>query len=348
MENLFSGNSKKSNNVSLAAKWAPSEKSNKWPGLAKKIMKELGMSPKQYRKLLSKLRAELKVVETQMCSNKWSEITFAHVPSYAMKNYRKAFAKHDKVRWDAYLESVEKGESKVNAATLYPHDLVRQVYGGKKDKLIDLQWRALPNYMLENKERVLPVCDVSGSMSGLPMEVCVALGLYISERNQGIFKDAFITFSGNPTLQYVKGKTLSERVTCLSSAEWGMNTDLEKVFQVVLDRAVKHHVSSEEMPTMILIMSDMQFDQAVESPTSTLMDVIRQQYQAAGYSLPKIVFWNLASKIGVPVKFDEQGTALVSGFSPSLLTGLLSGKGISPEAVMRTIIDMPRYAAVSV
>jgi len=332
----------------LCAKWMPREKSAK-KAEAVKIRRSLDISSKQYRKLLSELT---KVVETQMCDQKWQEINFEHVPSYAMKNYRKAFARHDESRWGSYIAALESGEAKVNASTLYPHDLVRKIgiYNPKSDKLIEQQWKALPDYLKGNNERFIPVCDVSGSMGGIPMEVCIALGLYISERNEGPFKDAFITFSGNPTMEYIKGTNLSERVRQLSRANWQMNTDLAKVFDVLLSKAQAHEVSSDLMPTMVLIMSDMQFDRCIHNGNSvTAMNKIRKQYEEAGYTLPQVVFWNLrAVPSQTPVKYKETGTALVSGYSPSILEQLLSGKNLTPYDVMRDTIDSERYSKVTI
>jgi hypothetical protein len=331
--------------ISLAGKWAPSEKSKKWPGLAIKIMKHLGIKPKQYRGLLSRLRAALNVVETKMCSKQWNNITYSHVPSHAMKSYRRAFSKNDSERWKLYLDDIKCGKDKVNAKVLLPHDLVKLAISGECDEVIEQQWKSLPNYMANNKEILLPICDVSGSMEGLPMTVSIALGLYISERNKGQFKDAFLTFSERPTLQYVVGNSLKERVALLRSSDWGMNTSLEKVFSTILDKAVSSNVPKHEMPTMVLILSDMQFDKAISG--STLMDVIKTKYYNSGYTLPKVCFWNLSDVPGtVPVKFLDDGTALVSGFSPSILKSLVSGNEISPVAIMRAVLDSDRYVSV--
>jgi len=335
----------------LCAKWLPREKSaNKVA--ANKIRRALDISPKQYRRLLSGLT---KVVETQMCGKDWNNIIFEHVPSYAMKNYRKAFARNDESRWNEYISTLTKGEAKVNSSTLYPHDLVRHFLGhsggDSQASLLNAQWKALPNYMKGSTERVLPVCDVSGSMEGTPMEVCIALGMYISERNDGVFKNAFITFSSNPTMQYVNGSTLSERVNSLRTAQWGLNTNLAKTFSVLLSKAKTHNVSADKMPTMVLIMSDMQFDTACGrgGASVTLMKNIRRQYFDAGYKMPKITFWNLnAALTNTPVKFDKKGTALVSGFSPSILMSLLSGGEITPLSMLREVIDSDRYSAVSI
>jgi hypothetical protein len=212
----------------------------------------------------------------------------------------------------------------------------------------------------------LPVVDVSGSMSTPAgdnknvtcMDVAISLGLYISERNEGNFKNAFVTFSNDPQLQVLSG-TLTDRYRQLQKADWGMSTDLQKVFQLILDQATKHNLDQDEMPTKILILSDMEFNEATnstggwysrESKTEwnlTAQHMIEQMYAAAGYQVPQIVYWNIQSRNGgVPVAFDKQGTALVSGFSPSIMTSLLKGEIESPQQIMDLTIMSERYANI--
>lgn len=341
----------------LCAKWMPRERSaNK--AVASKIRKFMGLSPVAYRKLLVKLT---KVVETRMCAQEWTGINYEHVPSLAMKNYRKAFNRHDAEGFAKFLSAVESGEKKINSGAMYPHDIVREVmkhvfYWGAsatKDQVRSLQaqWDALPNYMSGNTKRVLPVCDVSGSMSGLPMEVCISLGMYIAERNEGPFKDCYITFSGNPTLQYVSGDNLVERVKKIKLTDVGYNTDLYKTFRLILDRAVKHNVPESDMPEGIIIFSDMQFDNPNVSghgDKKTMFKTIQSEYEAAGYKMPQLTFWNLRAVVSnVPVQMNEEGVALVSGFSPSLLKQLLSEGEFNPMTVMRKVLDSDRYKEVT-
>jgi hypothetical protein len=340
----------------LCAKWMPREKSAKRE-LAVKIRQYLGMSPKQYRKTLASLT---KVVETHMCAQEWDQINYEHVPSQAMKNYRKAFRLHDENGFDQFLTAVEKGEKKINAGAMYPHDIMREVfkyvsyYGSSatKDQIRSLQaqWDALPNYMEGNTKRVLPVVDVSGSMSGLPMEVAVSLGMYIAERNTGPFEDCYITFSSQPTLQYIKADNLVDRVKLMRTSNVGYSTDLYKTFRLILDRAVKHNIPEEDMPTSIIIFSDMQFNQACTGTVGgTLFNKIRKEYEKAGYTMPQLTFWNLRAVLSnVPVKMDENGVALVSGFSPSLLKQLLAEGEFSPISIMRQTLDSDRYKAITV
>lgn len=344
----------------LCAKWMPREKSKKFPGVAKKIRKTLGVTPKEYRNILSSLSATANVVEQKMCANSWDDIEYSHVASVAMNKYRKAFYKHDEEGIKNYIESLKKGETKINSGAIFPHDIVRPFFTGRwghvsgnmnqeEVELLQAQWDALPNYLEDNNERIIPICDVSGSMHGLPMEVCVALGMYIAERNEGAYKNAFITFSETPSVEYLPEGNLQDRVSSLSSASWGMSTNLGSVFNLLLDTAEKQNISQEEMPTTLLIFSDMQFDRCVNGATNSAFKMIEERFKKAGYDMPKVVFWNLNAHLGrVPVKHNEQGVALVSGFSPSIMTSILSGANFTPEGIMLETINKERYSEVTV
>lgn len=345
---------------SLCAKWMPrpngGNRESKRQATA--IRKYLNLSPKEYRKLLVSLS---NTVEQLMCSKNWSAIEYSKLPSKAMSDYMKAFSRNDLARFQAYLTSLEKGETKINAGAIYPYDVTKNLRFGS-DRGADAQWKALPNYMKENNEMLLPVVDVSGSMTCPAggsknvtcMDVSISLGLYISERNEGPFKDAFITFSTKPQLQYLKG-TLSQRYNQLARADWAGSTDIEAVFRLVLNKAKQSKVAQSEMPTMILILSDMEFNSATGSRwgrgsswNPTAQEMIEAMYAEAGYKMPKVVYWNLnARNDNFPVQFDKQGTCLVSGFSPSLLKNLLEGKDLTPLSMMFTVINSERYALVT-
>jgi hypothetical protein len=341
----------------LCAKWMPRKGQN-----AEKLRNFMAMSPKQYRKTLVNLT---NVVETKMCAKEWDTIEFGKLPSVASARYQKAFGKNAYESYSAYIESLVKGEAKINAGAVYPYDITKSITLGNS-KVANEQWKALPNYMEGSTERILPVVDVSGSMSTPAgdnknvtcMDVAISLGLYISERNEGNFKNAFVTFSNDPQLQVLSG-TLTDRYRQLQKADWGMSTDLQKVFQLILDQATKHNLDQDEMPTKILILSDMEFNEATnstggwysrESKTEwnlTAQHMIEQMYAAAGYQVPQIVYWNIQSRNGgVPVAFDKQGTALVSGFSPSIMTSLLKGEIESPQQIMDLTIMSERYANI--
>jgi hypothetical protein len=220
-------------------------------------------------------------------------------------------------------------------------------------ELANEQWKSLPNFMEGTTERILPVVDVSGSMGSIVsgsitcLDVAISLGLYISERNEGVFKDSFITFSEKPELQVLSG-TLKERYEQMSQADWGMNTNLNLVFNLILNQALKHKVLPEDMPSKILIMSDMEFDQATRQSDSAIQ-MIRRQYEESGYTLPQIIFWNIQSRgKNFPVRHNELGTALISGLSPSIVKSVLGGKEMTPVSIMNETINSERYSIIEI
>lgn len=339
----------------LCAKWMPrpnvtNREKKRW---AKALRSFLNLSPKEYRKLLV---ANSNTVEQLMCAKNFSAIEYSKLPSKAMSDYMKAFSKNDKERFAAYIASLEKGEVKINAGALFPYDVTKNVVHGHSAGA-DAQWKALPNFMEGNTERVLPLVDVSSSMSQRVadnpnlnvMEVAISLGLYICERNVGPFQDAFITFDDNPQLITVKG-SLSERYRQMKSSPWGGSTNLASAFNLILDKAVKGGVPQEEMPTAMIIFSDMEFNVSDRRWNETAQQMIEGKFADAGYKMPKIIYWNLASRgdKNKPVHFDKKGTALVSGFSPSILKSVLSGKSVTPYDMMMEVIDSERYSVVTV
>jgi hypothetical protein len=337
----------------LCAKWMPRKGT-----FAVKLRNFMGLTPKGYRKRLVELT---KVVETQMCANEWENINYEHVPSLAMSRYGKAFGKHTPDRFHGYIQSLQKGEAKINVGAVYPYDITKAL---DKNAASEEQWKALPNFLEGNTERILPLVDVSGSMSSscggnlTCMDVAISLGLYISERNEGPFKDHFITFSAKPQLQHLTGD-LKDRFRQMSQADWGMNTNLEAAYKLILNQAVKHNVPQDEMPTQILILSDMEFDEAtstrggwynsgtVSEWNPTAQEMVKKMFSDAGYEMPNIIYWNIQSRgENVPVRFDEQGTALISGFSPSIMTSLLSGASMTPVSIMMETIGKERYSRI--
>jgi hypothetical protein len=326
----------------LCAKWMPRE-NKAGHDIAKLLMGKWGLSPRSYRKLLA---GNTEVVENLMCANEWSGIDYNHIPSVAINKHRKSFYRHDCDRFSEWIASLEKPESgnKIHADAIYPHDIVKRIgIYGEGNSVLEAQWKALPNYVSEGR-KILPVCDVSGSMMGEPLEVCVSLGLYLSERNSGPFKDGFVTFSGHPTLQILSGN-LASRIRQLETSKWEMNTNLEAVFNLILTKAVSVRLPEKDMPTEILILSDMQFDRCVSHPRASAMDMIESMYAEAGYRRPNVIFWNLRTSSGVPVKYDESGVALVSGFSPSIMKSLLGGN-LTPIKMMMNVLGSERYSRI--
>jgi hypothetical protein len=327
----------------LCAKWMPRKGSD-----AVALRNAMGMSPKQYRKTLVTLT---KVVEQNMCSGTWDQINYSHVPSVAAARYQKAFGKHDPSGYAQYREQLVTGEAKVNANAVYPYDVLKTLkMGNPAIEVINAQWEALPNYVGEAS--ILPMVDVSGSMSGHPvnpsvtaLDVAISLGLYLSDKNVGSFKDMFLTFSGKSKIEVLQGNIVS-KYNQLARAQWDMNTDLHSAFEEVLRVATMNKVAPEQMPQYILILSDMEFDACVSYDDSAI-EMIRRKYENAGYKVPKIVFWNLVSRhANVPVRYNETGTALISGFSPSIMTSVLKAETFTPESVMLTTLLSDRYSKV--
>jgi hypothetical protein len=330
----------------LTAKWMPRK------GMVfNKVRKSLKVTPKELRKLIVSLS---NTIEQKMCSKRWAEIEYPKTPSLAMSRYTKAFGRNDGERFSQFIESLKKGEVKVNAGALYPYDITKNLRFGNNKDLANEQWKALPNWMEGSDELILPMVDVSGSMNctvgGNPnltcMEVAISLGMYISERNEGAFKDMFMTFSSKPQIQKLLGP-LSDRYRQLARADWAMSTNLEASFKTILNQATKFNIPQNEMPTKIIILSDMMFNQATGdgwrnesdwNPTAIAM--IDEMYANAGYVRPGIIFWNLHASGGTfPTKFDEMGTCLISGFAPSILKSVLGGDDMTPISIMDKTVN---------
>ena len=338
----------------LCAKWMPRQGKD-----ANKIRAYLKLTPKQYRQLVVGLS---NTVEQKMCANDWTGIVYPHVPSVAAGRYQKAFLKHDSVGYAEYKAKLASGEAKINASVAYPYDVIRSMRNGDAT-VANEQWKALPNYLEGSDENIMPLVDVSGSMDGVKvsgsvtaLDVAISLGLYVSERAGGVFKDQFITFSGSPQMLKVSG-TLQQRYDQMECSDWAGSTNVQAAFKLILDAAVKHKVPKKEMPTKLLILSDMEFNQCVTvgakttsmwgggTPVSvSAMAMIRSEYEAAGYDLPQIVFWNLNGRAGnSPVTYNEAGTALVSGFSPSIVKSVLGGEEMTPISIMLKTVMVQRY-----
>lgn len=334
-------------NNSLCAKWMPRKGK-----VAEKLRNYLGYSPKRYRKTLVNLT---KVVETDMCSNNWNNIDFSKVPSVASQVYRNAFKRNAEYHYQDYLNKLTKGEAKVNAGAVYPHTIVSMLCPeGNNSKesiqLVNAQWEALPNFVPEGS-CVLPMIDVSDSMNcsagGSKVtctDVSVGLGLYLATKNTGVFKDLWLNFSTNSRLFKLTGKNLYEKYLSIDRDNWDMSTNLEKAFEDILNLAKNNSVDNKDMPKTLIIFSDMQFDQCVKSDT-TLFKNMKKQYKEAGYDVPRVVFWNLKDYGNSPVKYNSSGAALVSGFSPALMTAVLSDnlENFTPYNMMLKVLNSERY-----
>lgn len=349
----------KGNNISLAAKWLPSvtASSKKTRALAKELIQYMfgTCNPhleKTYRKTLSNLRKRLDVVEVKMTAREWKDIDYPRVPSLAAIKYRKAFHRNDSERYEHYLKELSQGRTSINASVTYPYQIV-QAYQREShvSMLLEEAWNALPDYLDGSDERAIVVADTSGSMIGTPMDVAISLAIYCAQRLQGEFNGKYISFSNKPTINTVNpDATLLDNIYKVFKTDWGANTDINKVFNLILDTAISNKMKQEELPTKIIIVTDMQFDdsnysldtQSKLKPTN--YEVIKEKFQRNGYKIPQVIFWNVnaESKV-VPVQKDEIGTALVSGFTPSIFESVLTGDILNPEKFMLDTLYQEKY-----
>lgn len=346
---------------SLAAKWAPTENCSldRQYGVVTKIAKELKISVRNYRKTyLAPLRAYLKVVERYMCNKSWDAIEYSAVPSCAMKRLKKAFARNDSQRFEEWKTKLQKGEVKVNAKQLFPHELVREVVKEDDNVVSEAQWKVLveETKKLGVFKKSLVVVDVSASMGRMsqstfcPIHASVALGLIISECLEGPLRNQIITFHENPTFFAVQGSDLKRRIAHLTQAPWGGNTNFQKVFDLILTGARHHELKQEDMPEFLYILSDMQFDRAMGplgGESTTNYTAVKEKYAEAGYTPPQIIFWNLnGASDDFPCTVDDDGTAMISGFSTAILKSILTLGKVDPYNAMRVTLDAERYQPV--
>ena len=360
---------------SLLAKWMPSQNASsaETKRLGRILAHYLNMTNREYRKTLSVLRARINVLESLMSANRWDEIEFDKIPSKAGLIYRNAFARRD-ILAKRYEEFAKDDKVKVNAKTLYPHDIahraldwsMREAAPNNPERLmLQKYWNNLPNYYGERKENGIAVVDVSGSMYGVPMEAAVSMGAYIADKAHGPFANHFITFSATPRLVKFEGVDIVDKFNRCVQADWGMNTDVQAVFDMLLNTAKSKAVKSEDMPTRIYIFSDMEFDACVtfENKTNAWdnrwchyrtansveeinshLEKIKRQWAREGYEMPSVVFWNLnARQNRIPA--IGKGFSYVSGFSPVMIQTILSGK--DGYDLMLEKLMSNRYEAVS-
>jgi len=357
-------NMKNNKSISLCAKWMPSinTSSTKTKNLARILIKKMKCNEKQYRKTLSQLRSFLKVVEVSMSAKKWDEINYEAVPSKANLIYNKAFLKNDTERRKVYLEKLNKGEAKINAHVLFPHDIVNKYENlSQVDDTLEALWKNLPDYVKGNGN-TLCVVDSSGSMkiNATPkstvtcMQVAYSLAVYFAERSSGRFRERYITFSSRPTLiDLSKGNNLKEKLDIINEhCFWDCdNTNIEAVFNLILDHAIKYSLPQEELPANILVLSDLEFDAVVDIGTNGRPDDaffvnMMKKYEEHGYLLPRLVFWNINSRTrSVPLQKNSLGVALVSGFSPAIAKMVLSSQ-IDPYECLLEQLNSERYQAI--
>lgn len=343
------------NGVSLLGKWMPSENASAkdTKEKARFFQNQFSLSPKKYRIMLSTIREHLDVVERKISANNWRDIEYSKVPSRAGMIYSDAFMRNDQRRYEKFLEDVEKGKEKVNASVLYPYEIMAKAKDDYK-KYLEEAWNALPDYFPGNS--VLPVIDVSGSMtenfgnsnSITCMDVAISLGLYVSERLEGFFKNKFVTFSEKPRLNAIRGNNLNEKYHQIRKSDWGVTTNVSSVMNLILHSAIEAGATQEELPEKILIVSDMEFDAAMDNRyQSTWFKKMKEKFDDAGYKIPEIIFWRVNVKtIQFPVRKDEEGTVIVSGASPIVLENIGNLDEFTVENYIAKILNDERYQPV--
>ena len=353
---------------SLLAKWLPSQNASN------NETKKLGhIMAKQYRKTLSTLRERIKVLEKLMSANRWNEVEFDKIPSKAGLIYKNAFARRD-ILAKKYEAFAKDKTTKVNAEALYPQEIAERIfnsygYGGwskranlsETDRLmLQKYWDNLKDFYNGREENGIAIVDVSGSMTGTPMNAAVSLGAYIAEKAHGPFANHFITFSNHPQLVRFEGVDIVDKFIRCSNADWGGTTNLKAVFDLLLMTAKNQNTRVEDMPTRLYIFSDMEFDSCVsfdnydswgyykmasENSIKTGLESIKEKWAREGYKLPQVIFWNLnARNNNIPA--IGEGFSYVSGFSPSMIDCILTGK--DGYDLMLEKLMSKRYEAVTV
>ncbi len=345
LENLNKGNV-----ISFLAKWiktadASSKETRK---LGIMTAQKLGYPVYNFKRIVRSMRKHIGVVETLMSANSWNEIKYSEVPSRAMMIYRNAFMRHDEERFSEFANKAANGEEKINSSALFPYDIVEKIlYGGENSKVLEAQWKQLPNYVEEGTNAIV-MADVSGSMHGRPMATSIGLAIYFAERNKGDYHNLFMTFSGNPQIVTLRGETLLQKIRNVSNAVWGMNTNLKAAFDKVLDIAVENNTPKEDIPKSIIVISDMEIDNCGNHEW-TFYDKMAYKFQKHGYEIPNIVFWNVNSRHDVfHADKVRNGVQLCSGQSATVFKQLMSCIGFTPIEMMEKVINSERYECITI
>jgi hypothetical protein len=353
--NMLNGNT-----CSLAAKWAPTENDSldRKSGVFKTLALRMKITPRSLRKnYITPLRAYLKVVERFMCERQWDKINYNKVPSCAMKRLKKSFEKHDEKRFQEWRNALSKNDpnvAKVCAKQLYPHELVREMRTKHcADPVCEAQWNVLEQECIKqgSLNNDIAVVDTSSSMhhpNYLPFDVAVAMGMLISKCSTGQFRNMVLTFHTNPGFVTINNNaSLFQRWREVTGINWGGSTNLQATFQLILDRAKQFELNQEDMPKRLWIISDMQFNAVEGYGRVTNFEEIDKMYRNSGYTRPQIIFWNVnGDSTDFPVTSGENGTALISGFSPSIMKAVLEGNDFSPYSVMRNTLDSQRLQPI--
>lgn len=362
---------------SLLGKWMPSENASspETKRVARKIRSAFNLSARKYRKALSTLRERINVVERLMSSGQWDKIEFDKIPSRAGVIYRNAFARRDMIA-KKYEDFAKSTTTTVNADALYPNDIAHRAFDYRTANLplddptrlmLQKYWDNLKDYYNGREENGLAIVDVSGSMTGTPMEAAVSLGAYIADKAHGPFAHHFITFSNHPQLVKFSGADIVDKLNRCKDADWGGTTDIKAVFDLLLKTALSKHLRQSDLPSRLYIFTDMEFNECatfhgdsgetsrwgywdyeniIHSTDEANSDLenVKREWARYGYKLPSVVFWNLDARHQTIPAIGE-GFSYVSGFSASMIDCILSGRD-GYDLMMAKLVDSGRYDSV--
>ncbi len=309
---------------------------------------KLGYQVYDFKRMIRRMRKHIGVVEGLMSAGRWEEIKYSQVPSRAMMIYRRAFLRHDEERFSEFVNKAAAGEEKIHSDALFPYDIVEKIlYRGEDSRVLEAQWNQLPDYV-EKGTNAIVMADVSGSMYGRPMSTSVGLAVYFAERNQGAYHNLFMTFSSNPQVVVLRGEDLGQKIRNVSKAEWGMTTNLKAAFDKVLEIALESHISMQDMPRAIIVISDMEIDRCGDREW-TFYDKMASRFRKYGYDIPNVVFWNVNSRHDVfHADRNRKGVQLVSGQSASMFQQVLACLDSTPLEMMEKVIGSERYNCIRV
>lgn len=348
----------KAEHPSLLAKWMPSENASSIETKlnAKLFISYLGVSPRIYRKILSRLRKKIDILETKLCEMNYDAIDYSSIPSQASIHYRKAFIRNDGERYQSFLDSVNSGETKINTATLYPYQIIHNIWNNMycsniEEQALETMWDNLPDYVEGKNLNMMIALDTSGSMmsgynpSVSPLDLGISLAMYCAERMTGPYKNKFINFSEKPMLINIHGDSLKDKITNIYNAPVNYSsTNVDATFDLILNTAKEYNLRQEDIPDRVAIISDMQFN---GSTTNCDFSKISAKFERAGYKMPRLIFWNVNDSGKPMAMYGNNEVQLVGGASPTLFKAVLNDEFKSAYDLMLDVIDTDRYSAIT-
>lgn len=347
-----------SDNPGLVAKWLPRETGSK-KKIARELMAFFELRAKDYRRMIVSLSD---TVEQKMSAKLWEEINFSHVPSVAASRYSKAFRKHQPERYGEFIQKAVKGEEKINASALFPYDVTKRSVDSQTQ---DALWNALPDYVPEDVS-FIPLIDLSGSMTNHSIsnevnayDVAISIGMYLAEKNKTAFRNLALAFAQKPSwIRIPESNSVRTKLDAVRRGEVGYDTNLDKAFEAIVDMAVNNNVPQEDMPQFLIILSDMEFNSSEwrvdrsrgygynakpAEGVDSASERTKKKFKDAGYKVPNIVWWNIASRGGTtPIRADATGAVLVGGCSPAVVKTVLTGE-VNPLTAMLNTVNVERY-----